>query len=168
MCVHTTVCEPVSPPTQHTPNKHIHPQVWRRGGGEIMDNDLFDRRFDVQRANLRNNLLETIPWLRKLLRDINWPDVRLCILCICVCVLGLAACIHPLPPKPKPTNHHPLTPIETKHTNHPPQPQQGLNHNFTRYAFPLILAGLFLGPPDRDHNVFLQVVCMHTYNYYIV
>jgi hypothetical protein len=51
-------------------------QVWRRGGTEINENDLFDRRFDVQRTNLRNNLLETIPWLRKLLRDINWPDVR--------------------------------------------------------------------------------------------
>lgn len=68
---------PLNPPPK--PN----PQVWRRGGGEISENDLFDRRFDVQRANLRNNLLETIPWLRNLLRDINWPDVRT-YTCVCL------------------------------------------------------------------------------------
>lgn len=54
-----------------------------------------------------------------------------------------------------------LKKISRFHPIHPNKNQtthiQGLNHNFTRYAFPLLLAGLFLGPPDRDHNVFLQV-----------
>ncbi|EWM25604.1 nitrogen assimilation regulatory protein, partial [Nannochloropsis gaditana] len=33
----------------------------------------------------------------------------------------------------------------------------GLNNGFTRYIFPIYLAGLFLGPQDRDHNVLLQL-----------
>jgi hypothetical protein len=31
-----------------------------------------------------------------------------------------------------------------------------INFGFTRWVFPLVIAGLFLGPQDRDHNVFLN------------
>jgi hypothetical protein len=31
-----------------------------------------------------------------------------------------------------------------------------LNHGFTKYAFAVVVAALFIGPQDREHNVFLN------------
>ncbi|KAI8465837.1 MAG: cyclic nucleotide-binding protein [Monoraphidium minutum] len=33
---------------------------------------------------------------------------------------------------------------------------EGLNHGFTKYAFAVIVVALFIGPQDREHNVFLN------------
>lgn len=33
---------------------------------------------------------------------------------------------------------------------------EGLNHGFTKYAFAVIVIALFIGPQDREHNVFLN------------
>jgi hypothetical protein len=32
-----------------------------------------------------------------------------------------------------------------------------INWNFTRWVYPLVIVGLFLGPQTRDHNILLNV-----------